>query len=171
MTNLSRCSHPDVGEAFIRLTLPTSNRTLMLRIQSMHSVAMRASTVKAVVSALKMRFCGCKGEKLSLTTALMAIAIGSLAFWLSQPAHLFNGGASPPASAIVTPLNRPSSPITHGLLSLELLAAMQHHSPRLMHHRWISGNKHCELNGSKATSLISHDFRVLSACPRRATAR
>ncbi|WP_211617202.1 hypothetical protein [Paraburkholderia haematera] len=62
----------------------------------------------------------------------MAIAIGSIAFWLGQPAHLFDGSAPSSASPTVTPLNRNSAPPTHGLLSLELLATMRRTSPELM---------------------------------------
>jgi hypothetical protein len=179
MTEMSRCFHLDIGEAFIRWTLSTSNRNRMRRVQPMRCVAIRASTVRACVSHLKRRLPGCKGETLSLAASLVAIAIGSLAFWLNQPAHLFNGGAptsaskteESSASAIHAPLNRLSPPLTHGLLSLELLSAMQRDSRRLMLQRDTSANLLCERKTSSTASPASHLVRAHSACTNRATTR
>ncbi len=169
MTKLSCCSHLDIGNVFIRWTLSTPNRKLMRRVRSKRSVPTPASTVKTVMSALKTRLCGCKGETISLVGALMAIAISSLAFWLSQPAHLFNGGRPPSASfaVAVAPVRPSSPPLTHGLLSLELLSAMQHASPRLTPYSVIANNKHCELSFTSATPPASREGRASSACTNR----
>lgn len=167
MTKLSCCSHLDIGKAFIRWTLSTPNRKPMRRVRSMRSLPMRASTVITVVSTLRTRLCGCKGETLSLVAGLLVIAVGSLAFWLSQPAHLFNGGLPPSASVVVAPVHPNGPPLTHGLLSLELLSAMQHASSRLTPYSGIANNKHCKSSGLSATSPASRDVRASSACTNR----
>lgn len=170
MTELSCSSHHDIGKAFIRWRFSTSTRNPMRRVQSPRCVAIRASTIRAVMSALKMRLRRCKGETLSLAAGLVAIAIGSLAFWLNQPAHLFNGGVSSSASATAPPRNRTSSPFTHGLLSLELRSAMQRASPGPTPRRAIAANERCELNGSAIASPASHDVQTYRACTHRANA-
>ncbi|CAE6749773.1 hypothetical protein [Paraburkholderia domus] len=126
--------------------------------------------VSAVMLALKMQLRRCRGETLSLVSALVAIAIGSLAFWLTQPAHLFNGGAAPPASATVTPLNRNNVLFTHGLLSLELLSTMRHTSPELMPDRGTGANKFCAPHGPAAALLTSCEIHAHRACIQRAIA-
>jgi hypothetical protein len=113
----------------------------------------------------------CKLETLSLAASVAAILLGSIAFWLSQPAYLFNGGASSYASAIEVPQHRKSPSPVHGLLSLELLSAMQRESHKLMPRRSVNVPTFWERNISITVSPASRHVRSCSACPSRATAR
>jgi hypothetical protein len=101
----------------------------------------------------------------------VAIAIGSLAFWLNQPAHLFNGGASSSASATEAPAKRKRPSLMHGLLSLELLSAMQRDSKKLTPHRCTSTRALCERKASTAASAGSPKIRADSARAGRTIAR
>jgi hypothetical protein len=171
MTELSCCSHLDVGAHLYDgcSRLRTGNR--MRRIQPMRCVAIRASTVRAFMSDLSRRLPKCKRETLSLAASLVAIAIGSLAFWINQPAHLFNGGASSSTAAIQAPVNRKSPSLTHGLLSLELLSAMQRDAQRLTPHRGTSARTLCERTPSVTALPAARHVRSDSACGSRAAAR
>ncbi|WP_144110500.1 hypothetical protein [Paraburkholderia sp. BCC1886] len=66
----------------------------MRRIQPTRYVAEFAARVRALTSSCAMRLPPCNRETVSLAAAFTTIAVSSLAFWLSQPATLFNGGAT-----------------------------------------------------------------------------
>jgi hypothetical protein len=171
MTEMSCCSHLDVGAyLYDRPSRPrTGNR--MRRIQPMRCVARWASTVRAFISELKRRLARCKCETLSLAASLVAIAIGSIAFWLNQPAYLFNGGASSSASATEAPVNHKNPSLMHGLLSLELLSAMQRDSRKRMSHHGTSAHARCERKASNTASAASRRVRADSACVGRTSVR
>lgn len=101
----------------------------------------------------------------------MAILLGSLAFWLNQPAYLFNGGASSTEAATEATPDRNSTPRMHGLLSLELLSAMQRSGRRPLPRHGMAAATRCERQPSTAASLALRHVSVLNACTRRVAAR
>jgi hypothetical protein len=105
-----------------------------------------------------------------MAASLVAIAIGSLAFWLNQPAHLFDGGALSSEAATQAQVSRKSPPLTHGLLSLELLSAMQRDAQKQMPHRDTSARMLCERTPSTAASPASRHVRSHSTRASRAIA-
>lgn len=76
----------------------------MRRTRPTRDMATRIPNSRAVVSLASIRcFFRRQGETLSLAGGVVSIVIGSLAFWLNQPAHLFDGVAAQREAAVIWP--------------------------------------------------------------------
>ncbi|MFM0598427.1 hypothetical protein [Paraburkholderia dilworthii] len=120
----------------MRRTRPT--RDMATRIPNPRAVA----AVAAVASI--RRFFRRQSETLSLAGGLVSIVIGSLAFWLNQPAHLFDGAAAQREAAVIWPRQACDEPtLVHGLLSLELASHLHRDVPTRTQRCDVQADKRC----------------------------
>ncbi|ASL42740.1 hypothetical protein bAD24_I04565 [Burkholderia sp. AD24] len=116
----------------------------MRRTRPTRDMATRIRNTKVVASI--RRFFRRRGETLSLAGGMVSIAIGSLAFWLNQPAHLFDGAAA--QRELTTFSSRQACgepPLARGLLSLELATHLQRDVPTRPHGCDVEAVRRCAL--------------------------
>lgn len=103
----------------------------MRRTRPTRDMATRIPNPSAVVSIASIRrFFRRQGEALSLAGGVVSIVIGSLAFWLNQPAHLFDGATAQREATAIWPRQACDEPtFVHGLLSLELATHLRRDVP------------------------------------------
>lgn len=128
----------------------------MRRTRPTRDMATRIPNSRAVVSLASIgRFLRRQGETLSLAGGLVSIVIGSLAFWLNQPAHLFDGMAAQREAAVIWPRQACDEPtLVHGLLSLELATHFQRDVPTRTQRCDVQADARCApLNLAAVTPL------------------
>ncbi|PQV47458.1 hypothetical protein [Paraburkholderia sp. BL21I4N1] len=117
----------------------------MRRTRPTRDRATRIPNRRAAISIASIRrFFRRQSETLSLAGGVVSIVVGSLAFWLNQPAHLFDGAAAQrEASAIPSRQACDEPTFVHGVLSLELATRLRRDVPTLTQPYGVDAARRC----------------------------